>query len=361
MAQDGSTPASPPTTPAAQSQELKDAQESSPAPSAPRELSIVINGEVLDNDPPPLTVDGRVLIPLRKVFNALGAEVEYKDKVITARRGDQVVVLQPEVTDASIAGEPVTLDVPPQLVDGVTYVPLRFVAQALGDEVAYDGATRTIKVTPAVGLAADRIDELKGQVRRLAVGNQGAILKLWDAELAKEIYYRGLDDRATAPYSPDDHQGLVSGMGLTEELELFTLDLMEGYSKLPKKEVVAFLGLVHSIPEKTSYGFQESTTRQVQDFLLEVLAEDPDVVTRRQAALSLAVGASLDQVILDAVLDFYSGSSNLWETFPVQQFFQFQATKIRAMPNHALVRSRVADVNSLYTQPILRYLDGEMD
>ncbi len=345
-----------PATPPAQTQSAE-----KPEAASPKELSIVINGQTLDNDPPPVTVDGRVLIPLRKVFNALGAEVEYKDKIISARRGELTVVLSPNEKAAKIAGQDVELDVPPMLLDGVTYVPLRFVAQALGDEVAYDGPNKTIKVTPAVGISVDRVTEIKGMLKRLAVGHQGAILKLWDPSITEVVYYRGLDDRATAPYSPEDHAALLSGIGVKQDLGELVLDVMDGYSKLQKKEAVAFLGLVHSIPNKSAYGVSPKVEREVQEFLLQVLKEDKDVIQRRQAALSLAVGAPLDHVIVESILDFYANSSNLWETFPVQQFFQFQADKIRAMPNLAMVRSRVADVNSLYTQAILRYLDGDPD
>ena len=74
--------------------------------------------------------------------------------------------------------------------------------------------------------------------------------------------------------------------------------------------------------------------------------------------LSLAVGKDVDPEVVEAVLALYETSENLWETFPVQQFFQYHAEELRTWPNFQTIRTRVAAVNSLYTANILNYLDG---
>lgn len=331
----------------------------------PVQVSIVVGGKVLDNDTPPLMVDGRVLIPLRKVFQALGASVVYERGVINAQRGQQTVELSPGVGLAKIAGKETALDVPPILVGAVTYVPLRFVAQALGDSVLYEAKTKTITVSasaptavqPAITVPLDEISVMAKMLKRFAVGNQGAILKLWNDDSTEVAYYRGLDDRDTAPYSDEDQKALLGGMGYTGELGALASDVMNAYPKLPKREAVAFLGLVHSIPDTSPLDPPNEVDDAIESFLIQVLKEDKDVVVRRQACLALAVSDSLDQPMLNAILDFYAGSENLWETFPVQQFFQYQAAKIRALPGFSQVRERVAAVNSLYTDASLRYLD----
>jgi len=58
--------------------------------------------------------------------------------------------------EGEFSGEPVALDVPAQIRDGRTLVPLRFVAEALGAAVAWDGATRSITITaPGTSLPVD--------------------------------------------------------------------------------------------------------------------------------------------------------------------------------------------------------------
>ena len=329
------------------------------------DVAVVVNGQpMVMTEAPPRLVQARVLIPLRKVFNALGAEVTYEKGVISAIRGKQNIVLSPNQKSARIDGQDVELDVPPMLIETVTYVPLRFVAQALGDSVNYDAGTKQISVSSQAGgttasAATPAVaDPYKATLKRLVVGHQGAILKLWSEDMSKVAYYRGLDDRATAPYSEDDRREILEGLGIAGEIDAVCEDLISGYSTLPKLEIVALLGLLHSTPVDSPLSASPETRRQVERFLLDTLKNDSNVVLRRQACLALAVGDPLDGRITGAILDFYSGSENLWETFPVQQFFEFQAAKIRNLPNWAEICTRVESVNSLYTPNALRYLKG---
>ena len=350
------------------------------APAAPAgapqvvDIAIVVGGVPLDKEQPPIMVDGRVLIPLRKVFNALGATVKYENKIIDAGRGKQTVQLSPGSNAAKINGKDTLLDVPPLLVGTVTYVPLRFVAQALGDSVNYDPNLKTITVGPSTaaagktpgaagmpqgpGLPADRLETMKRSLKRLAVGNQGAILKVWNQDATDVAYYRGLDDRDTAPYDDEDQEALLNNLGYAQSVATTAQEVMDGFMQLPRREAVAYLGLIHSIPDSSRLDPPDEVDIAIKNFLVQVLKSDKDVVVRRQACLALALGEP-DQEVVNAILDFYAGSENLWETFPVQQFFEYQSGKIRRMPGLADTRARVSAVNSLYTPAALRYLDGE--
>ncbi|MFA5505199.1 MAG: copper amine oxidase N-terminal domain-containing protein [Vulcanimicrobiota bacterium] len=328
----------------------------------PMDVNIVINNQALDKEPPPLKMAGQVMLPLRKVFNALGAEVRYENKIITATRGNKEVIMSPDVKQALIDGQETELAVPPMVFDGNTYVPLRFVAQALGDTVAFDTATKTITVAaaePAIDVPLDRIDILKARLKQLVVGNQGAILKVRNIEGTSEVYYRGLDDRDTAPYDGDDQVEILMATELGTDIQGWMADSMEAFRLLPKREAVAFLGLIYSIPSTSPQDPGEIIDSQIEDFLIQIVAEDPDVVVRRQAVLSMAVGQDMDPKVVESVLQLYETSENLWETFPVQQFFQYHAAELRKRPNFHTIRARVEAVNSLYTANILRYLDGE--
>lgn len=338
----------------------------------PMDVTIVINDKAMDREPPPLNVAGQVMLPLRSVFNALGAEVRYENKIITARRGKKEVVMSPNVREALIDGQEVSMNVPPMVFGGSTYVPLKFVANALGDSVAYDSGSNTIRVGSekvsrgAKGMAAeqgidvptDRLEVLKVRLKQLVIGNQGAILKVRDSSGSTEVYYRGLDDRDTAPYSGEDQTKILGATELSGDLRSWLADAMSGYTKLPKREAVAFLGLVYSIPSSSPHDPGSEIDDQIEDFLIKVVVEEPNVVIRRQAVLSMAVGESVDPEVLEAVLRLYESSENLWETFPVQQYFEYHADELRKRPDFSRIRARVAAVNSLYTANILNYLDG---
>ena len=328
----------------------------------PMDVNVVINNKALAKDPPPLKVAGQVLLPLRSVFNAMGAEVRYENKIITATRGQKKVVMSPNVKEATINGQEVSLEVPPMVFAGSTYVPLRFVAQALGDSVSFDSKTNTINVGPGedpIDVPPDRLTILKSRLKQLVVGNQGAILKVRDPAGSKEVYYRGLDDRDTAPYSVKDHAEILKATQLDTDLRSWLADAMEGYSVLPKREVVAFLGLVYSIPDSSPQDPGAAVDDQIEVFLIKVVGQDPNVVIRRQAVLSMAVGGCFDPEVLESVLRLYETSENLWETFPVQQYFEYHADELRNRSDFSRIRARVAAVNSLYTANILSYLDGK--
>lgn len=333
----------------------------------PLTSAIVINGKKIEPDPPAVMVDDEIMLPLRSVFKAMGAKVQFKDKEILAQRGSHTLAFKPNEKQATVDNKKIKLAVPAQVIAGATYVPLELVARAFGDHVSYDKKTDTIAVAPAKAGAsvptedvpADKLDLLKGKLKRLVVGNQGAILKIWSEDQKEVAYYRGLDDRDTAPYSTEDQMSLVNSLGLTKgELEQAALDVVNGYNKLPKKNAIAFLGLVYSLPSHSPFEPSAKTDAKIKKFLLTAMKEQKSVVMRRQACLSLAVAGELDQEMLNAVLDFYSGSENLWETFPVQQFFEYHADEIRGMPNFSEIRTRAEAVNSLYKANILSYLDG---
>lgn len=81
--------------------------------------------------------DGRTLVPMRKIFETLGAEVSWDEatRTVTGKTADSEVVLTIDSNKATVNGEEKTLDVPAQLIDSKTFVPARFVAEALNCDV----------------------------------------------------------------------------------------------------------------------------------------------------------------------------------------------------------------------------------
>lgn len=109
-------------------------------------VGIVLNGIALASDQPPLERDGRVFVPLRGVFERLGARVTFSAGSIAMAAGTHTIALRAGETTATIDGRTETLDAPPIVIGGRTLVPLRFVAQALGADVAYDRSTHVVTI-----------------------------------------------------------------------------------------------------------------------------------------------------------------------------------------------------------------------
>lgn len=121
-----------------------------PAAAGATEVALVVNGSPVRADVPPRILSGRTMVPIRIVSENLGAQVDWDaaSRSIAIRRGQRRVHLAVGQTEAVIDERPVALDVAPVILDGRTLVPLRFVGEALGAEVAWDEASRTVSVRP---------------------------------------------------------------------------------------------------------------------------------------------------------------------------------------------------------------------
>lgn len=125
-------------------------------------VDVFVNGKNVKFDVPPVIKGGRTLIPVRAVMNALGADVTWdaetrtvtiaKDVVtaatdgITEESSKVVIKLQIDSNIAYINEQEVTLDVPAGLENGRTIVPLRFISEAFGSKVDWDGESSTVVI-----------------------------------------------------------------------------------------------------------------------------------------------------------------------------------------------------------------------
>ncbi|MGE0493869.1 MAG: copper amine oxidase N-terminal domain-containing protein [Vulcanimicrobiota bacterium] len=106
-------------------------------------------------DQPAIMQEGRVLVPLRGIFERLGAEVVYlpASRSIKATRDRTQVELVLGSRSALVDGRTVYLDVPAATYSGRTMVPLRFISEALGADVVWQSASRTVSITAAPPIA----------------------------------------------------------------------------------------------------------------------------------------------------------------------------------------------------------------
>jgi hypothetical protein len=111
------------------------------------DVGITINGNSVAVYPAPIMQTGRVFVPLRGVFENLGASVVYNNGQINATGNNTEISLTIGSTQATVNGSPVTIDVAPFIVGSSTYVPLRFVSQALGADVSWDDADQIVEIT----------------------------------------------------------------------------------------------------------------------------------------------------------------------------------------------------------------------
>lgn len=109
-------------------------------------VSVTVNGQPANLQPAPTERAGRVFVPLRGVFEQLGATVVYSNGTINATGRGHNVSLRIGSQQATVDGQPQTVDVAPFIIGASTFVPLRFVSQALGATVNYDGSHNLVAI-----------------------------------------------------------------------------------------------------------------------------------------------------------------------------------------------------------------------
>lgn len=124
-----------------------------PSASAATAVSIYIDGARLSTDQAPVSVQGRVLLPLRAIFEGLGSTVDWNQstQTVTATKSNTTVVLKMKSRTATINGQTVSLDVPAQAIGGRTMVPVRFVSEALGATVNWDSSAKSVTIFSGSG------------------------------------------------------------------------------------------------------------------------------------------------------------------------------------------------------------------
>ncbi len=102
-----------------------------------------------DNDVPPEIRDGRTMIPIRTLAERLGADVgwEQATRQVTLKRAGVTIVMTVDSKTAYVNGKAVEMDVAPYIVDGRTLIPARYVAEFFGQKVGWDNAQRRVDVT----------------------------------------------------------------------------------------------------------------------------------------------------------------------------------------------------------------------
>lgn len=118
-------------------------------------VSLFVDGQRLYPDAEPVILDGRTLVPLRAIFEALGAQVNWDQTNASAfavRDSTTITVTAGSMT-AFVNGEEQALDVPAQVIQNRMFTPVRFVAEALDAQVSWDPDSQTVYIDTPQHLA----------------------------------------------------------------------------------------------------------------------------------------------------------------------------------------------------------------
>lgn len=111
-------------------------------------INLFVNGEEVTPSVAPVVKEGSTLIPFRTIAEALEAEVVWnsKDKTITVTKDGTSIKLVLGSKTAWVNGVKKQLDVSPEVVDGSTLIPTRFVSENIGADVKWESESQTVVV-----------------------------------------------------------------------------------------------------------------------------------------------------------------------------------------------------------------------
>lgn len=121
---------------------------SSTAAMAQDEIKVYIDEKQVNFDVQPIIYEERTLVPLRAIFEALGAEVTWNQdtKTASAVRGDDTVSITVDSKQLFKNNKAVELDVPAMIVDERTLVPVRAISESFDCDVQWDGEAQTVMI-----------------------------------------------------------------------------------------------------------------------------------------------------------------------------------------------------------------------
>jgi len=112
-------------------------------------IKVNLDGTPIDFDVEPQIINDRTMVPMRNIFEALGAQISWDDnsKTITAVKNDDIISLTIGSYELTKNDSVTAIDSPAVIADGRTLVPVRCVSEALGVDISWDENTNTVNIS----------------------------------------------------------------------------------------------------------------------------------------------------------------------------------------------------------------------
>ena len=143
--------------------------------SASEEVSVSVNGKVLESDESPIIVDGRTLVPLRALCEALGCEVTWDDISKSTQVKNEIMVVEVYVDNLAVTkynrrnyadSEYINLEAAPCIIGERTYVPIRSFSEVLNALVGWNSQKRRVDVTMEFDFVGDLDENNLAEVKK---------------------------------------------------------------------------------------------------------------------------------------------------------------------------------------------------
>ena len=319
-----------------------------------QDIQVVIDGSILLTDIPPLAINNRTMVPMRAIFEAMDAEVEWDNitRSITGVRGKKKISLQLDNPKANINGIEVILDSPPLVINERTLVPIRFISESLGAKVEWDKETRTVFINERVNfkdinlerVIRNEINKPYGYVLNSDLeeitslkASREAITSLEGIEHLKNLEQLYLDDNKISDISPllnltkleyvvitgndiKDYKNLedLVSLELVRDHDDFSIEteVLELVNKERKNHGLAPLKISHKLSKVAQIKSQDMVDNNYFDHTSPIYGSPFNMmesfgITYRTAGENIAVGYPTSQKVMDAWMNSPGHRSNI--------------------------------------------------
>lgn len=116
--------------------------------SSDSDITVNLDGKSVSFDVAPQIINDRTMVPMRAIFEAMGADVEWDEasRTITSVKADTTIKMTIDDDKMYVNDNEITLDSSPVIIDDRTLVPVRAIAEAFGAAVEWDGDTKTVDI-----------------------------------------------------------------------------------------------------------------------------------------------------------------------------------------------------------------------
>ncbi|MCD8048359.1 MAG: hypothetical protein LUG52_01935 [Clostridia bacterium] len=142
------------------------------------------------NDTCPIIENGRTLVPVRAAAEAMGADVQwdYDTQTVTLTKDDDKILLVIGSATAKLDGNEYALDTEPVIINGRTMLPIRFIAESFGYNVAWDNENQIVTISSAPATTEETENETEGNENSMTIA----------ITIGKKIFTAHLYDNETA-------------------------------------------------------------------------------------------------------------------------------------------------------------------
>lgn len=114
-------------------------------------ITVTVDSTAVNFDAEPRIIDGRTMVPLRAIFEALGAEVEWngETKTVTASNGIKTISMTIGKKEVTVGERYMIMDTAPIIAENRTLIPARYAAEVFDNTVEWDSQNRVVKISSA--------------------------------------------------------------------------------------------------------------------------------------------------------------------------------------------------------------------